>query len=122
MIMGYHTPTEFLLAADSEINQGNWQAAWELANQGLKQFPNHTELQKYARILAPPKITSSVDRGGHPEIKANRDWLKHNRIEYRGRWVAIKNGELLTSGENLDEIVKQIGEIKNTGILVTPVY
>ncbi len=89
--------------------------------EGLKSFPEHAELQKYEYILAPPKVTV-VDRGGHPEIGANNSWIKKNREQYRGRWVAIKNGQLLASGKNHDEVVAQVGEIKNTGILVTVIY
>lgn len=119
--MMYNTPEEFISAADKELDRYDWNAAWKIATEGLKHFPEHAELQKYAYILAPTKVTS-VDRGGHPEIGADHEWMKKNRLEYRGRWVAIKNGQLLASGKNLDEIVEQIGEIKNTGILVTAIY
>ena len=120
-MVNYETPTEFLLAADLEINRGDWKAAWELANLGLKQFPDHPKLQKYDRILAPPKITTSREPGGHPEIRANRDWLKQNRVEYRGRWVAIKNGELLAVGHNFNDVAAQVGPLKNSNILVAKV-
>mgnify|MGYP006272214089 CR=1 FL=1 len=119
--MMYNTPEEFISAADKELDRDDWNAAWKIATEGLKHFPEHKELQKYAYILAPTKVTS-VNRGGHPEIGADHEWMKKHRLEYRGRWVAIKNGQLLASGKNLDEIVDQIGEIKNTGILVTAIY
>ncbi len=53
---------------------------------------------------------------------ANLNWIKKNRDEYRGRWEAIKNGQLLASGNSHDEVIAQVGPIKNTGILVTKVY
>ncbi len=119
--MPKQTAAEFIQRADLEIRRGHWHGAWKVALEGLKYFPDHAELQKYEHILAPPKVTL-VDRGGHPEITANNSWIKQNREQYRGSWVAIKNGEFLASGKNLDEIVEQIGEIKNTGILVTAIY
>ncbi|MFB2892789.1 DUF5678 domain-containing protein [Aerosakkonemataceae cyanobacterium BLCC-F50] len=119
--MMYNTPEEYINAADRELDRYDWKAAWQIATEGLKHYPEHQELQKYAYILAPAKITT-VDRGGHPEIQADHEWIKKNIAEYRGRWVALKNGKLLASGNDLDEIIKQIGEIKNTGILVTPIY
>lgn len=115
------TAEEFIKAADVEFDRGDWNGAWKVAVEGLKYHPDHAELKKYAHILAPPKVTS-VDRGGHPEVRANREWMKENRARYRGQWVAIKNGQFLASGKNLDEIVEQVGEIKNTDILVTPLY
>ena len=119
--MSYNTPEEFINAADQELMRQDWKAAWKIATEGLQHFPDHAELQKYAYILAPPKVTS-VNRGGHPEIRADREWLKQHRDEYRGRWVGIKNGELLAVGNSHDEIISVVGPVKNTGILVTKVY
>ncbi|WP_017717412.1 hypothetical protein [Kamptonema formosum] len=119
--MNYSTPEEFIKAADIEFERGDWNGAWKIATEGLQHFPDHAELQKYAHILAPPKVTV-VNRGGHPELRADREWLKQNRAEYRGRWVAIKNGQLLAVGNSHDEVLAQVGPIKNTGILVTAIY
>ena len=115
------TAEEFIKAADVEFERGDWNGAWKVAVEGLKYHPDHAELKKYAHILAPPKVTS-VDRGGHPEVRANREWMKENRARYRGQWVAIKNGQLLATGNSHDEVIAQVGPIKNTGILVTKVY
>ncbi|MFB2839668.1 DUF5678 domain-containing protein [Floridanema evergladense] len=119
--MIYNTPEEYISAADRELDRYDWKAAWQIATEGLKHYPEHKELQKYAYILAPAKITT-VDRGGHPEIGENMKWIKNNCTQYRGQWVAIKNGQLLASGKNHDEVIKQVGDIKNTGILVTAIY
>jgi hypothetical protein len=119
--MNHKTAEEFIKQADLEIERGDWHGSWKIAVEGLKHFPDHAELQKYEHILAPPKVTS-VDRGGHPEIRADREWMQKNRAEYRGRWVGIKNGQLLAVGNNHDEIIAQVGPIKNTGILVTVIY
>lgn len=119
--MTHKTAEDFIKQADLEIERGDWPGAWKIAVQALKHFPDHAQLQKYEHILAPPKVTS-VDRGGHPEIRADREWLQQNRPEYRGRWVGIKNGQLLAVGTSHDEIIAQVGPVKNTGILVTKVY
>lgn len=115
------TAEEFVKAADVEFDRGDWNAAWKVAVEGLKYHPDHAKLKKYAHILAPPKVTV-VPRDPDSDPGANLEWIKKNRAEYRGRWVAIKNGQFLAAGKNLDEIVEQVGEIKNTGILVTPLY
>ena len=119
--MANQTAAEFIERADLEIRRGHWHGAWKVALEGLKYFPDHAELQKYEHILAPPKV-KVVDRGGHPEITANNSWIKQNREQYRGSWIAIKNGQLLATGKNHNDVVAQVGEIKNTGILVTVIY
>lgn len=119
--MTYNTPKEFLLAADLEMERGDWNGAWKIATEGLQHFPDHAELQKYAYILAPPKVTV-VPRDPSRDVRADREWLKQNRAEYRGRWVAIKNGQLLAVGNSYDEVRAQVGPVKNTGILITKIY
>ena len=118
--MNYKTPAEFIGAADSQLDLEDWHGAWKIATEGLEHYPDHAELQKYADILAPPKVRV-VPRDRSRDVQANLEWIQQNRAEYRGRWVAIKNGEFLASGKDIDEIVGQIGEVKNTGILVTAI-
>lgn len=119
--MTHKIAEDFIKQADLEITRGNLHGAWEIAVEALKHFPDHAELQKYAYILAPPKV-KTVPRDPNQDVQADIDWIKNHRAEYRGCWVALKNGKLLASGKNLDEIVEKIGEIKNTGILVTVIY
>ena len=73
--MNHKTSEKFIKQADLEIERGDWHGAWKIAVEGLQHFPDHAELQKYEHILAPPKVTS-VDRGGHREIRANREWMQ----------------------------------------------
>ena len=93
------TAEEFIKEADLEIERGDWHGAWKMAVEGLKYFPEHGELKKYEYILAPPKV-KSVPRDPNQNVQADIDWLKHNRLEYRGRWVGIKNGLLLAVGSD----------------------
>ncbi|MBC6418066.1 MAG: hypothetical protein GDA44_04395 [Prochloron sp. SP5CPC1] len=120
--MTNQTAVEFIKQADIEIQRGDFHGAWKIAVEGLKSFPEHAELQKYEYILAPPKVTMVPRDPNQDDGQADIDWIKENRKQYRGCWVALKNGQLLASGKDLDEIVEQIGEIKNTGILVTVIY
>jgi hypothetical protein len=100
---------------------GAYLIARDVAMAGAARYPDHAELQKMAYILAPPKVTVSKS-GPHPDIEANRKWLKANWDAYRGHWVALKDGQLLGVADSLDALVEQIGEIKNTGILVTSLW
>ena len=95
--------------------------ARELAITGSNRYANHPKLQKMAHVLAPPKVTVR-QTGFHPDLKANSQWLKTNWDSYRGHWVALRDGQLLATGDSLAEIVDQVGEINNTDILVTPLW
>ena len=119
--MTVKTAVEFIKDADYELERGDWHGAWKIATEGLQYYPEDALLKKYAYVLAPPKVTV-VPRDPNVDVQANLDWIKQNRGKYRGYWVAIKNGHFLASGKDVDELVDQIGEIKNTGILVTPIY
>jgi hypothetical protein len=112
---------DILNAIDSALATGAPLAARKLAKVGVRRFPNNKELKKMSTLLAPPVVSIS-DREPNPGIKANRDWLRDNRGEYMGCWVALKNGALLYSAHTMDEIVTEIGELKNTNILVTKVF
>jgi len=92
--------------------------ARELSAKGAERYPDYPELQKAARVLAPPKVIRS-DLPPTPSVKANREWLKENAKNYRGRWVALRNGELVGVANSFEELT---GQIKNTrGILLTKV-
>ncbi len=103
------------------LESGAHLMARNLALEGAERYPDHAELQKMAYILAPPKVTVS-NRPPDPSIKGNMAWLKEHWDEYRGKWVALRSGELLAVADSLDGLVEQVGEIKNTGIMVTPLW
>ena len=112
---------EFAQAVRWALWVGAHLIARDVAMAGAARYPDHAELQKMAYILAPPKVTVSKS-GPHPDIEANRKWLKANWDAYRGHWVALKDGQLLGVADSLDALVEKIGEIKNTGILVTSLW
>jgi hypothetical protein len=110
------TSQDFVRATRLALAAGAHLAARELASEGALLHPDDPEIQKYARTLAPPRITlrtQSTDRG----LKANREWIKANAGDYKGRWVALRNGVLLGSYQSLDELVHSINDTK--GALIT---
>jgi hypothetical protein len=88
--------------------------------EGGARFPDHAEMVKHARVLAPVK-TIRTGLPPQPEIAANMRWLKAHRDVYRGKWVAIQNGELLAAEVSFQQLKQIVGNTKNTGILVTKV-
>lgn len=114
-------PADFLHAIDLALTAGAYLAARRLANQGTTQYPQQRELQKLAQLLAPPKVT--VGTSGHrANVEANRVWLRAHWEQYRGQWVALRNGELLGVADSLDALVTQIGSIKSNDTLVTALW
>lgn len=95
--------------------------ARNLAMANAPRFPKHPELQKMAYILAPPRVTVS-DTPPDPSHKGNMTWLKNHWEAYRGKWVALRSGELLAAADSLSALLEQVGEVKNTNIMITPIW
>jgi len=113
------TSDDYIKAIQWALAAGTYLAARHLAAKGAERYPDHAELQKYAHVLAPPTV---IRRGlpPDPSLRANRDWLMRRSDQFRGRWVALRNGELLGSAPSLQSLTQQIGDTK--GILLTKVY
>jgi hypothetical protein len=105
-------------AVELALMAGAYTTARQLATNGYQRFPNHTRLQKMAHILAAPEATTvkSEDRA---VWQANRQWLRTHQHEYRGKWVALRNGELLGVADSPADLSVQLGEIKGKGIFLT---
>jgi len=52
-----------------------------------------------------------------PSVRANHAWLTAHRHAYKGRWIALRAGELLGVADDLETLVHAIGNIQ--GILLT---
>ena len=110
---------DFTQAVRWALEAGAYRAATLLATEGAERFPRHAELAKMARILAPPRVIRS-DLPPDPSIAADMDWLRAHYDEYRGQWIALRNGQLLGTAGSLSELADKIGDIK--GVLLAPVY
>lgn len=105
----------FVRAARLALSVGVYLIARRLAERGTKLHPHHTELQKMARIFAPPRLISTAP--AQIAVKANDEWLRDHATEYRGQWVAIKAGKLLAKGRSVKELNEQIEDTSD--ILLT---
>ncbi len=95
--------------------------ARNLAMANAPRFPDHPELQKMAHILAPPRVTV-LDTPPDPSHKGNMTWLKNHWEAYRGKWVALRGGELLAEADSASALWDQVGDVRNTNIMVTPIW
>jgi hypothetical protein len=110
---------DYIHAMCLALQAGAHQAARRLSAEGIECFPDNSELQKYARVFAQPKVTSN-SLPPDLTLKTNREWLLNNRELYRGKWVAVRNGQLLGTAQSLQDLIEQIGVTKGT--LLTMVY
>ncbi len=113
------SPEVFARAVQLALSAGAFRAARSLSAIATTRYPDHAELRKYARVLAPPKVTRST-RPADPTLKANRDWLMVHGDQYRGRWVALRNGELVDSASSLQLLSDQLRD--TNGLLITKVF
>lgn len=88
---------------------------------GTELHPDDTELQTVSRVVAPPIVTTRLE-SPRSDIRSDRDWVRANRLEYRGKWVALRNGELLAAAETVESLVDEVGDVRNTGILITQIW
>lgn len=117
----YNSPEDFINAIKSDFDRGGLHIARQLAFRAIELYPEHEQIKYYAHVLAPPKVTvspSSPER--RQSILADREWMDKNRFKYIGRWVALRNGELLADAASLDELAAQVGDLK--GIFFTVIY
>ncbi len=95
--------------------------AMKLAHQGGRLFPKHERLQQAARVLAPPVVIRK-----HPAqpagLRESRAWLRAHAAEYRGQWVAVREGKLLGAAESLAALKSLAGpELDPVSTIVTRV-
>ena len=95
---------EYSQAVRWAIEAGAHKVARQLAVQGAERYPDHAELVKFARVLNPPKAFSS-HLPPDPSAKADMDWFSKHSAEYRGQWVAVRNGSLLGAAPTIQALM-----------------
>lgn len=85
-------------------------AAKREARRRAELFPDHPWLQQANRVLNPTRVVAVPARDQHVDWKKEYDWLRRNRDEYRGKWVALVEGELIACSDSFDDVVRQARE------------
>ncbi len=110
--------SEFNRVIDLALRMGAYKSARRISRMGQARYPQDDRIQKYHTVLAEPAVTQRAVPF-NPSIRANRDWLRAHRDEYRGKWIGLQNGNLLSSADSIDELIASIGE--GQGVLITRV-
>jgi Arc/MetJ-type ribon-helix-helix transcriptional regulator len=119
MDQSVRTPDDIVSDIDQALARGKAELARQLAMEGAERYPNHDELRKCARVLAPPKVTH-VGRVQTPSTRASRDWFKAHWKDYIGQWVAVRDGHLVHASPSFDDLASHIDDPQE--MLVTKVH
>ncbi|MFB0536972.1 MAG: hypothetical protein ACETWR_18560 [Anaerolineae bacterium] len=87
---------DFARAVRLALAAGAHLLARKLADCGHRLYPHYEELAKMAHTLAPPRVVRT-DIPPVPSLQANQAWLRAHGDEYRGQWVALRDGILLAA-------------------------
>lgn len=69
---------------------------WGAARTELEAAGPAPELEGLRKVLEPARVTIAGPASGKG-LASTRRWLAANREAYRGKWVALRNGELVDS-------------------------
>ena len=83
---------------------------------GSRKYPDDPELAKMARILAPSELLD-VTRPVDPSVSLNQAWLREHAQGYRGRWIALRAGQLVADAPTAKELKALLDD--RTNLLVT---
>jgi len=106
-------PSKLIRSIDLCLSLDMVPLAIELVSMGKQIFPSDKKIEIVARIISPPKVigTRPAQSIG---IDKSKKWIKQNSSKYKGKWIAVQNGELLGGAPTLKELHNQIGQHKNT--------
>ena len=110
---------DFARAVRLALAAGAHVLARKLATHGAKLYPDHLELQKMAHILAPPRVVET-DTPATASLSANQAWLRAHADQYKGQWVALRDGSLLAVASSAAELKAHLES--TGGIMLTRVF
>jgi len=72
-----------------------------------------------ASAWQPPRVLRT-DLPPQPDVLLDHEWIKAHSEEYRGRWIALRRGELVAAALTGSELRRKLGSAK--GLFVTRLY
>jgi len=72
--------------------------------------------------LVPETKITFVQRSPDPKTALSQNWVKANRINYRGRWVALDGELLLADASSSAELIKSIDITDGKSKFITVIY
>lgn len=116
------TPEEYVHAMVHALATGDPVRARTLASEGAERYPQHAALYTWAHVLAPPTSQAvPATPESRAAVKANNAWLQAHGEAYRGRWIALRGGQLLHASPSFDDVIAHVGDVRGRGILLTKI-
>jgi len=101
------------LYLDSDVEKARM-----IARRAVSKFPKSRELEKISKLLSPSKVVTQLASG--VSRKNDFEWIRANQNRYRGQWVAVADGQLLASGDDLRSVRESARNRMDLGrILIT---
>ncbi len=68
-------------------------------------------LDKWKRLFADPIVTRGAAASGK-NFRRDFDWIEQNSSEYKGLWIAIKDGKLLGNNRSRVVLERELGQLQ----------
>lgn len=117
IVWNVYPPQDIARAVRLALAAGAPLTARQISAEGHQLYPEDAELAKMARILAPPKLLGTSP--ANPSRRLDQEWLRHHAHEYRGQWLALKDGVLVAAAPTAQQLKSLVPEMN--GVLVTRV-
>lgn len=112
------SPDKFAEMVRAALRVGLLVDAHSLVEKGHAMYPEHEDLARLAHLLAPPRrVGPPVPASSSTSL--NYDWLSSHEAEYKDRWVALRDGQLVKSAPSYQELLDQLES--STGVFITRV-
>lgn len=115
------TPDDLAHTIDLALRLELATLAITLATAGQRLFPDHARIQHAAHVLIPSagRIAPAAPMQG---LDASRSWIRDYADAYRGQWVAVRAGTLLSAAPSLKGLLAALGSNHDrTNTIVTRV-
>jgi len=90
------------------LGQGRVARAREILQRILLQYPTDEKLLNLYRAISPGKVVRSNVRYSNRTLEM--DWIKANQSFYRGKWVALLGGKVISIGDDLKTVLRMVQE------------
>ena len=117
-----HGQKAFVLLAQAKklLIEQRIQDARRILQSGTHQYPKDTGIARLLRAISPGQVTKvkSETANGNQEIA----WIRQHGKKYQGKWIAVRNSELLASSRTLKSLLDKLKQLKGKVEPVTIQY
>jgi len=87
------------------IGEGAVEEARTLVKEFSQRWPDSPKVQKWARVLEPPKTRVLKGRRSRPRDREYA-WLRQHAREYPGQWLALRGDQLIAADTDVAKVLE----------------